>query len=126
MSEKRIMTSCALPPADKKAYGKSVGEELVKTFGKKKYYSPEQVKKASSQTKYDIDWHCWAMCLYTSPSDFDAYHRSIGGSCNYADMKSEMTSALTDGASDSWFDIDLSWLEWPDFDLSSVFDFIDI
>lgn len=120
------MTSCALPPTDKKAYGKAVGEELVKNYGKKKYYSPEEVKKASSQTKYDIDWHCWAMCLYTSPSDFDAYHQSIGENCNYAEMKAEMTSALTDGASDSWFDIDLSWLEWPDIDLSSVFDFIDI
>ena len=105
------MTNCTLAPTDKKAYGKEVGEILLRRHGKKKFYSPAQVKKASVQSKNDIDWHCWAMCLYTSPADFKSYHESIGEACNYASMKEEMTSALTNGASDSWFDIDLSWLE---------------
>lgn len=65
------------------------------------------------------------MCLYAAPADFAAYHRKTGETCNYLAMKTEMTSALTDGASDSWFDIDLSWLEWPDIDLSAIFDFLD-
>ncbi len=120
------MTSCTLAPTDKKAYGKSVGEILARNCGKKKYYTPEQVKAASSQSKYNIDWHCWAMCLYTSPADFNFYHDSIGETCDYSAMKAEMTSALTDGASDSWFDIDLSWLDWPDIDISSVFDLGDL
>jgi len=117
------MTLCSLAPEDKKAYGKEVGEILIKNYGKKKYYTPAQVKKASEQSKYD--WHCWAMCLYTSPTDFDLYHKSIGETCNYAEMKSEMVAAMTDGASSSWFDIDMSWLEWPDIDFSSIFDFFD-
>ena len=66
------------------------------------------------------------MCLYTSPSDFDEYHKSIGEECDYASMKAEMTSAITDGASDSWFDADTSWFDWPDINLSSIFDSIDI
>jgi hypothetical protein len=114
-----------LAPTDKKAYAKEVGEILVRNYGKKKFYSPEQVTKASSQSRYDIDWHCWAMCLFTSPFDFDTYHQSIGEACDYAAMKAEMTSALTDGASKAWFDIDLSWLEWPDIELPSIFDFLD-
>jgi len=40
-------------------------------------------------------------------------------------MKPEITSALTDGASDSWFDMDLSWLEWLDIELPSIFNFLD-
>jgi len=42
-------------------------------------------------------------------------------------MKSEMAAAITDGASSSWFDFDfdLSWLEWPDFDVPSIFDIFD-
>jgi hypothetical protein len=40
-------------------------------------------------------------------------------------MKAQMAHAITDGASDSWFDFDLSWLEWPDFDLPSIFDVFD-
>jgi len=120
------MISCNLAPADKKAYGKAVGEILVKDYGKKKYYSPKEVKRASSNSQYPIDWDCWAMSLYTSPGDFKTYHDAIGESCDYAAMKSEMTSALTDGVSDSWFDMDLSWLEWPDIELPSIFDFFDV
>jgi len=120
------MTSCALAPTDKKAYGKAVGEILVRKHGKRKYYSPQQVKQASAQSRYNVDWDCWAMCLFTSPSDFNAYHAEIGETCDYAAMRAEMTAALTDGASDAWFDFDLSWLEWPDIDLGSIFDFIDL
>jgi len=119
------MASCELAPEDKKAYGKEVGEILVKNHGKKKFYSPEEVKTASSHSRFAMDWHCWAMCLYTSPSDFEAYHRSVGETCDYGSMKADMTSALTDGASESWFDLDVSWLDWPDIELSSVFDFLD-
>jgi len=121
------MASCSLSPQDKKAYAKGVGNILVKKYGKQKYYSPHRVKMASRNSKYDIDWHCWAMCLYTSPSDFKSYHDSIGETCDYVAMKTEMASAITDGASESWFDFDfdLSWLEWPDFDLPSIFDILD-
>ena len=119
------MAPCELAPEDKKAYGKEVGEILVKNHGKKKFYSPKEVKTASSQSQFAMDWHCWAMCLYTSPSDFESYHRSVGETCDYGSMKAEMTSALTDGTSESWFDLDVSWLDWPDIELSSVFDFID-
>lgn len=119
------MTSCSVAPPDKKAYGKEVGEILVRNYGRRQYYSTAQVKYAARRSSYDMDWSCWALSLYTSPSDFKAYHAAIGETCDYGSMRSQMTSAITDGASDSWFDIDLSWLEWPDIDLSSIFDFLD-
>lgn len=119
------MTSCAAPPPDKKTYGKEVGEILVRNYGRKQFYSPAQVRYAARQSNYSMDWSCWALSMYTSPSDFKAYHDAIGKTCDYASMKSEMTCAITDGASDSWFDMDLSWLDWPDVDLSSIFDFLD-
>lgn len=52
------MTSCKLSPEYKKLYVKNVGEILVKNNGNQKFYSPTQVKKASSQNKYNVDWHC--------------------------------------------------------------------
>ncbi len=119
------MAACPLSPPDKKRYGKAVGEILVRKHGKRKYYSPEQVKKASEESRYGLDWHCWALSLYSSPADFKAYHGRIGEACDYASMRAEMATALTDGASDAWFSIDLSWLEWPDFDVASLFDLFD-
>ena len=113
-----------LSKLQKKDYAKQVGDVLVKNYGKQKYYKPAQIKYASRKTSYDIDWHCWAMVLYSSRSDFDAYHQKIGEVCDYTSMKAEMMLAVTDGVSESWFDFDfdLSWLEWPDFDLSDIFD----
>lgn len=61
-------------------------------------------KKASEESKQGIDWHCWAISLYTAPSYFETYHESIGENCDHASMKAEMTSAITEGASDDWFD----------------------
>ncbi len=116
-----MAASCANPPKDKKAYAESVGKILVKNYGKKKYYSVPEVQNAA-KTASAVDWHCWAMCLYVSPGEFDAYHQSTGEVCDYTAMRSEMASALTDNSSPSWFDAELSWLEWPDFNFSSVFD----
>ncbi len=119
------MTVPVLTTSEKKAYGKKVGEILVRDHGKKKYYTSAHVKKASQETKQGFDWHCWSMSLYTSPAEFKTYHDVIGENCDYTEMKSEMTSALTDGASDSWFKFDMSWLEWPNVELPAVFDFSD-
>ena len=106
---------------------KQVGDRLFKKHGKKKSYTPSQIQEACRKSNTPIDWHCWAMCFYTDHESFDFYHESIGESCDYVGMKTEMVSALTEGASDSWvdFDFDLSWLELPDFDFSSFFDFFD-
>lgn len=117
--------SCFKSPEDKKAYVSEVGQILVKDYGKKKYYSPKEVRSASAKSSYNFDFHCWAMCVFCSFDDFGSYHDSIGEVCDYTSMKSEMASALTDSTSSSWFDVDLSWLEWPDFELPSMFDLLD-
>lgn len=117
------MPACSIRPTDQKLLGKKIGEDLGNHYGKKRYYSRTEVESALQREAFPMDWSCWAFCLYLSPGDFDSYHSSIGETCNYALMKGEMVSALTDGASDSWFDWDLSWLDWPDIDLSAIFDF---
>lgn len=116
--------SCATPPKDKKAYAEAVGRQLVKEYGKKKFYSVSEVQNAAKTLK-SVDWVCWGMCLYVSPSEFKEYHESIGEVCNYSEMKSEMATAVTGVTSDSWFDADLSWLEWPEIDVSHVFKIFD-
>jgi len=111
--------------ADKKKLGIAVGSDLVRTHGKKRFYSTQQVKASAERTGYSVDLHCWAHCLFSSPTDFAKHHREIGETCDYGAMRAEMTAAVTDGASSSWFDVDLSWLEWPEIDFGSVFDFFE-
>ena len=117
-----------IPDDLRKDYVAHVGEILVRNHGKQPFYSPEDVKTASSQVSDSskdysfIDWHCWAMCVFCARGDFDVYHQSIGENCDYASMKGEMMAGLSGGTLGPDFDADASWLELRDFDLSSIFE----
>jgi hypothetical protein len=119
------MNTCSTSVIDKRAFGKAVGNELIRRHGKRTNYMPKQIERAVERAGFPVDVSCWAMSLYSSRKNFDEHHAATGEVCDYAAMKSEMTAAMTDGASNSWFNIDMSWLEWPDIDLSSIFDVID-
>jgi hypothetical protein len=123
-SAKQFMPACHIAPANMRKLVSDVGEELVRTHGKKKYYPAKDVERAARNRGYAVDVHCWAYCFYTSPEDFKALHDAAGEICDYVAMKAEI---LKDISSGSFLpgDIDLSWLEWPDIDLSAIFDWFD-
>lgn len=125
IDQSHAMSECHLELKDKKKLVREVGEKLVAEHGKKKYYQPAQVKKAILDLGYQIDYACWAYCIFTSPEDFRIIHETLGEVCDYVSMKSEVLSALAPGGSFLDLDIDLSWLDWPDIDLGSVFDWVD-
>lgn len=119
------MRACAIPPSDRKDQVKRVGEDLVRNYGKKPYYTVDEVKESNRRCKIDIDFCCWSHAAFNSHADFDAFHRAIGEQCDYVAMKSEMLSSVSTASDTSWFDIDLSWLEFPEIDWS-IFDCFDI
>ena len=113
--------SCAPAPTDKKEYITDIGKILVREHGKKKYYKPEEVKKAHRNSKwYDLlDFSCWGMSIFSSHFDFDKYHERSGEICDYAEMKTEMLSGLSIYSTADWteiadLDIDASWLDFGD------------
>lgn len=118
------MRTCAMSPRDRRAQVKAVGDDLVKHHGKKHFYTVQQVKDANRRNNIDVDFACWSHAAFNSHSDFDAYHESIGEQCDYAVMKGEMLESVSNTADSSLFDIDLSWLEFPDVNWS-IFDFVD-
>lgn len=119
------MAACELKPSDKRQFIGEVGEELVRAHGKKKYYKPSEIRKAADRRGYPIDIHCWAMSVFSTPEDFKDLHETSGEACDYVAMRAEVIGDLADGNSFSLPDLDLSWLEWPDIDLSSLFDWFD-
>ncbi|MGV4413291.1 hypothetical protein [Chryseobacterium sp. T1] len=115
--------SCSPAPKNKKEYISDIGKILVKDYGKKKFYKPEEVKKAHNKSKWynGLDFSCWGMSTFSSHSDFDKYHQEIGEECDYSEMKPEMLSGLSISANSNidWFeipgmDIDASWLDFGD------------
>ena len=120
------MPACEMNPADKKKFVGAVGQRLVQKHGKKKHYKPEDVRSATIDAGFPIDFVCWAYCMFCSPDDFKTIHEANGEDCDYVDMKTELLAELATNGSFLDIDIDLSWLEWPDIDLSGLFDWFDI
>ncbi len=118
------MPACKLSPADRKRQVLLVGNELLKQHGRRRYYSVQQVKDANRRQDIKLDFGCWSHATFNTHRDFDDYHQSIGESCDYAAMKADMLSSVSTASDTSWFDVDLSWLEFPDIDFS-LFDFFD-
>lgn len=127
--------SCPPAPAHKKEYVSEIGKILVENYGKRPYYTPEQVEYANKQTKwynkYQLDFTCWAMSVFSSHNDFDRHHQATGEACDYSEMKTEMLSGMASTNNSSWFDlssvdlpaidIDASWLDFGDV-FGSVFE----
>ncbi len=115
---------CTISPADKRLQAKRVGDDLLRNCGKRKFYTVEQVRESNRRAGVSIDVACWSHAMFNSHSDFDRLHATAGEGCDYIAMKAEMLlSVASDGSSD-WFDFDLSWLDFPDLDVS-IFDFFD-
>lgn len=119
------MPACHMKPRDKKAFIDTIGKNLVSKHGKRKYYQPAQVRDSAMSLGYSIDIHCWAYCIFTSQTDFQALHDAAGEVCDYAAMKAEILTDLAGSDGFSFLDINLSWLEWPDINLSSIFSWFD-
>jgi hypothetical protein len=97
----------------------------MRHYGRKPYYTVREVKDANARQGISVDFTCWSHAAFNSHQDFDDYHQSIGESCDYVAMKAEMLSSVSDAIDTSWFDFDLSWLDFPDIDFS-LFDFLDV
>jgi hypothetical protein len=120
-----FMPPCELRPKNKKAFISAVGKDLVEHHGKRKYYSPSDIRRSAERCGFPLDIHCWAYCFFASPEDFRSLHESTGEVCDYESMRAELLTDIASGGSFAWPDISLSWLEWPDINLSSAFDWFD-
>jgi hypothetical protein len=121
------MRACAISPDDRRDQVKRVGDDLVKQYGKKSFYTVEEVKQSNRRCNISLDFGCWSHATFNTHKDFDAFHHSIGEQCDYVSMKSEMLSSVSSPGDTSilGFDFDLSWLDFPNIDLS-IFDFFDV
>ena len=114
-----MSTTCTPAPINKKEYITDIGKILLNDYGKKRYYKPEEVKKAHKKSKwYDgMDYSCWGMSTFSSHADFDIYHQRKGEVCDYVEMKTEMLEGLSFSTGSQIFDssefnIDASWLDF--------------
>lgn len=119
------MALCKMSPKDHRDQIHRVGDDLLKTYGKKRYYSVQEVKAANKRQGIEVDFCCWSHAFFNSHEDFDSYHQTLGEICDYTSMKQEIIESVSTTTNCSGFDFDLSWLDFPDIDFS-IFDFFDL
>jgi hypothetical protein len=71
-----------------------LGKVLQQKYGKQAKYTPAQVKATSQSLGYSADYDCFGIAMYCDRADFTNYHDSIGESCNYESMRSEVSYCL--------------------------------
>lgn len=118
------MPACTIKPEDLKRQVRVIGRDLVQNYGKKKYYTPLEVRNANRRACIHSNYTCWSFAFFNDQQDFDAWHAARDEICDYAAMKTEMVSAIDVGdVLSSVSDIGISWLDLPSIDWASLLDF---
>jgi hypothetical protein len=76
-------------------YAKRLGPKLRERYGPSKRYTAAQVKRTIEVCDFNSDYACYALSMYCSRSEFDAYHETRGAECDY--------DVMHQYHSDSWF-----------------------
>jgi hypothetical protein len=83
-----------------RSYVRRLGPELVRRFGKRRFYTPEQVLQAVRGGGFGEADVCYAYSMFCNREDFDAHHAETGESCNYDAMRAEVGHSHLGGHAD--------------------------
>lgn len=84
------MPAASLAIEDKRAFVQKTGSILLKKYGVKTFYTPNEIKEAAIDSGYSFEFISWVLAIYASRDDFDSFHQTIGETYNYAKMRIEM------------------------------------
>jgi hypothetical protein len=70
-----------------RSYVKWLSHDLVRRFGKKSFYSIEQVTQAVQRGRFSAAFISYAHAAFCNEPDFDAYYQPMGVSCSYSDLR---------------------------------------
>lgn len=83
-----------------RSYLSTLGPALREKHGRKRHYSPAQVRETALDRGLSIDYMCWAYVLHCSGPDFDRIHAAAGEVCDYAGMRAAIGMAFLAGKTD--------------------------
>lgn len=83
---------------EKRAFAQAVGRTLVRDYGQKDYYTPEEVKKSAKRTTIDPDLTGAMfdiMALFVSHEDYDALYEEVENTPGYLEAKADMLQTIS-------------------------------
>ena len=87
-----------------RSYVWKLSQELLSRFGKKHYYSIDEVTQACCRGSLPTDFIAYAHAVFCSRSDFDAYYGPLRVACTYDGLRRVVSRRFFDGVRD--FDAD--------------------
>lgn len=79
-----------------RAYRTILFKRLRDTYGRKLYYSPEEVRDTAISLRINTDFLCYALGMFCDRVAFDSFHAAAGEDCNYAAMREEVFAHVSD------------------------------
>jgi uncharacterized membrane protein YgcG len=76
-------------------YSKHLGTKLRERYGVREKYPPAQIKATIVESGWSGSNDCYGIAMYADSADFIEYHRSIGETCDYAAMRSDISKCLS-------------------------------
>jgi uncharacterized protein DUF6559 len=73
-----------------RAYRTRLFQHLRLTYGRRLYYSTEEVKTSIGYLRIPDEFSCFALGMFCDQPTFDAYHAAAGESCDYGAMRAEV------------------------------------
>ncbi len=70
-----------------RSYVRRLSHDLVRRFGKKPFYSIEQVTQAVQRGKFSAAFICYAHAAFCNELDFGACYQPLGVSCSYSGLR---------------------------------------
>ena len=70
-----------------RSYVLRLSRELVRRFGKRSFYSLEQVTQAVQRGNLSAAFIAYAHAAFCTQKDFDAHYEPLGVSCNYRALR---------------------------------------
>lgn len=115
--------TCSAPSIVKKAYATKLAPQLIKDHGKKKRYTPEEIRESAMTAELNIDYICWGYVMFLDQPTFDLLHQQSGEDCDFVGMHTEIGGYVQEAfSSSSWLPINFDWSafnpsswDWPDF-----------
>jgi hypothetical protein len=80
-----------------RSYAKRLGGQLRKRYGRRKVYTPAQVRRTAEQGGFNLTYLCYAYCIYCDRAAFVDHHRATGEACDFDVMRSEVAGRFFDG-----------------------------
>ena len=73
-----------------RAYRTILFRHLRLTYGRKLYYSTEEVRDGVMALRVSDEFLCYALGMFCDQVAFDAFHAAAGERCDYGDMRTEV------------------------------------